>query len=366
MRIPPIHIAIVPLIDRDLAFAASLIFAASAYAAGSDMPWEQPLQQILDSMQGPVAKIIAVIIIIVTGLTLAFGDTAGGFRRLIQIVFGLSIAFAASRSSCRSSPSAAERWCNARRNRRLRSAAAPFADRADPACRRAARLCHPQRHDCRGARPGPAHCGSPGLLLLGRRPFASPCLPPSAIPTLRRCSRAISARRDGSHAEPRRIPLAAPTGLPIICRGRPGRARRRAQQGRQLPAHASAIAVPISTARPRPSWSPSAPGSTMCCGASAPAGRCSSRPSASRPPVIRTREFPDAASWLVDEERRRRLSGRRQPDWCERSRTHREHFESAYTLTLLYLPPADQTAGAERALLETGRTGASPRLAHRN
>jgi type IV secretion system protein VirB2 len=39
---------------------------------------------------------MAVIIIIVTGLTLAFGDTAGGFRRLIQIVFGLSIAFAAS------------------------------------------------------------------------------------------------------------------------------------------------------------------------------------------------------------------------------------------------------------------------------
>ncbi len=26
----------------------------------------------------------------------AFGETAGGFRRLIQIVFGLSIAFAAS------------------------------------------------------------------------------------------------------------------------------------------------------------------------------------------------------------------------------------------------------------------------------
>ena len=45
---------------------------------------------------GPVAKIIAVIIIIVTGLTLAFGDTSGGFRRLIQIVFGISIAFAAS------------------------------------------------------------------------------------------------------------------------------------------------------------------------------------------------------------------------------------------------------------------------------
>ena len=66
------------------------------WAAGSNMPWEQPLNQILQSVEGPVAKIIAVIIIIVTGLTLAFGDTSGGFRRLIQIVFGLSIAFAAS------------------------------------------------------------------------------------------------------------------------------------------------------------------------------------------------------------------------------------------------------------------------------
>jgi len=72
------------------------VFAAQAHAAGTGMPWEQPLQQILDSVQGPVAKIIAVMIIITTGLTLAFGETSGGFRRLIQIVFGLSIAFAAS------------------------------------------------------------------------------------------------------------------------------------------------------------------------------------------------------------------------------------------------------------------------------
>jgi type IV secretion system protein TrbC len=77
---------------------ASLIAFVSvpAGAAGSNMPWEQPLNQILQSVEGPVAKILAVIIIIVTGLTLAFGDTSGGFRRLIQIVFGLSIAFAAS------------------------------------------------------------------------------------------------------------------------------------------------------------------------------------------------------------------------------------------------------------------------------
>jgi len=67
-----------------------------AQAAGSSMPWEAPLESILESVQGPVARIVAVIIIVITGLTLAFGDTSGGFRRLIQIVFGLSIAFAAS------------------------------------------------------------------------------------------------------------------------------------------------------------------------------------------------------------------------------------------------------------------------------
>ena len=73
-----------------------LAMSSAAHAAGSNMPWEQPLNQILQSVEGPVAKIIAVIVIIVTGLTLAFGESSGGFRRLIQIVFGLSIAFAAS------------------------------------------------------------------------------------------------------------------------------------------------------------------------------------------------------------------------------------------------------------------------------
>ena len=74
----------------------ALALPGRAWASGSGMPWEQPLEQVLESVQGPVAKIVAVIIIITTGLTLAFGETAGGFRRLIQIIFGLSIAFAAS------------------------------------------------------------------------------------------------------------------------------------------------------------------------------------------------------------------------------------------------------------------------------
>jgi type IV secretory pathway VirB2 component (pilin) len=76
--------------------AVAMGFYTSAYATGTGMPWEAPMQSILDSVQGPVAKIVAVLAITITGLTLAFGETSGGFRRLVQIVLGLSIAFAAS------------------------------------------------------------------------------------------------------------------------------------------------------------------------------------------------------------------------------------------------------------------------------
>ncbi|WP_306253759.1 TrbC/VirB2 family protein [Parvularcula sp. IMCC14364] len=72
------------------------LLIAPAHASGSGMPWEGPLQSILDSIEGPVARVIAVIIIVITGLTMAFGDMSGGARRMIQIVFGLSIAFAAT------------------------------------------------------------------------------------------------------------------------------------------------------------------------------------------------------------------------------------------------------------------------------
>ena len=79
-----------------LGLGGAALLAAPAYAAGSGMPWEGPLDQILQSIEGPVARIVAVIIITLTGLMLAFGETSGGMRKLIQIVFGLSIAFAAT------------------------------------------------------------------------------------------------------------------------------------------------------------------------------------------------------------------------------------------------------------------------------
>lgn len=79
-----------------LILSTGVVFPETAYAAGSNMPWEAPLTQILQSIEGPVAKIFGTIVIIMTGLALAFGDTGGGVRKLIQIVFGLSIAFTAT------------------------------------------------------------------------------------------------------------------------------------------------------------------------------------------------------------------------------------------------------------------------------
>lgn len=73
-----------------------LAVSLPAHAAGSGMPWEGPLTQVLASIEGPVARILATIVIILTGLALAFGESGGGMRKLLQIVFGLSIAFAAT------------------------------------------------------------------------------------------------------------------------------------------------------------------------------------------------------------------------------------------------------------------------------
>lgn len=77
-------------------FVYLLMASNTALAAGSGMPWEGPLQQLLDSLSGPVARTIGVAAIIVTGLGLAFGEGGGGMRRMLWVVFGLTIAFAAT------------------------------------------------------------------------------------------------------------------------------------------------------------------------------------------------------------------------------------------------------------------------------
>ena len=72
-----------------------LMLPVLAYASGSGMPWESWLQKILDSISGPVAKIVGAIVIILSGLGMASGEGGAGARKWVMVAFGLSIAFTA-------------------------------------------------------------------------------------------------------------------------------------------------------------------------------------------------------------------------------------------------------------------------------
>ncbi|MEZ5994160.1 MAG: TrbC/VirB2 family protein [Hyphomonadaceae bacterium] len=74
----------------------ALAIAAPAYASGSGMPWEGPLQQILDSITGPVARAVGVIAIVMAGFTIAFSDGGSGVRKLAWAGLGLACVFAAA------------------------------------------------------------------------------------------------------------------------------------------------------------------------------------------------------------------------------------------------------------------------------
>ena len=60
------------------------------------MPWETPLETIMQSLSGPVAKAVGIIAIVLTGLGFAFSEGGSVLRRGIGIVFGLAIAFTAT------------------------------------------------------------------------------------------------------------------------------------------------------------------------------------------------------------------------------------------------------------------------------
>ena len=70
--------------------------ASPALAGGSGMPWEGPLQQVVNSLTGPVAQAGGVIAVTMFGLGVAFSESGSGLRRGVSILFGIAIAFAAA------------------------------------------------------------------------------------------------------------------------------------------------------------------------------------------------------------------------------------------------------------------------------
>lgn len=65
---------------------------AMAQSVTETMPWEGPLETVMNSLCGPVAQFAAVIAFVVTGLLVAFGELSGLFSVMMRVAFGLSIA----------------------------------------------------------------------------------------------------------------------------------------------------------------------------------------------------------------------------------------------------------------------------------
>jgi len=84
---------------RSLAVAPLLVVSlathAAAAAAGPAMPWDGPLQTILQSLSGTVAHVLITVAVIVTGLVFAFTEHGSGARRLFGVAFGGAIALGA-------------------------------------------------------------------------------------------------------------------------------------------------------------------------------------------------------------------------------------------------------------------------------
>jgi len=75
-------------------FAATLMMpmiSATAQASATGMPWETGVQSIFDSLTGPLIGWIAVIVIIIGGLALAFGNMEGGAKKIIGAVIGIAV-----------------------------------------------------------------------------------------------------------------------------------------------------------------------------------------------------------------------------------------------------------------------------------
>ncbi len=62
-------------------------------ATTTGMPWETPLNNLLNSLTGPVARVVGALAIVIFGFGLAFSEGGGMIRRALWMVLGLTIAF---------------------------------------------------------------------------------------------------------------------------------------------------------------------------------------------------------------------------------------------------------------------------------
>ncbi len=79
-----------------MVFALVVLVGGNAMASSAGMPWEGPLNQLLQSLTGPIAKAVGVFAIVGLGFGIAFSEGGSGLRKALWVVLGLAIAFSAT------------------------------------------------------------------------------------------------------------------------------------------------------------------------------------------------------------------------------------------------------------------------------
>ncbi len=69
--------------------------ARASTGGGASMPWDTPLQNLLNNLTGPTARALVIIAIVACGLLWAFTRHEEGLKKLGQVAFGGAIAMGA-------------------------------------------------------------------------------------------------------------------------------------------------------------------------------------------------------------------------------------------------------------------------------
>jgi type IV secretion system protein VirB2 len=88
---------LIPALVVAVVMAISNTAHAAAANGGQPLPWEGPLNQVLASFTGPVAKALCILSIVLIGFGFAFSE-GGGMRRMLGLLLGVSIAVTATAS----------------------------------------------------------------------------------------------------------------------------------------------------------------------------------------------------------------------------------------------------------------------------
>lgn len=78
-----------------LAASSISTLARAAFASSAGMPWEGPIQRLVQSLTGPVAKGIGIAAIVVTALGMALSESGHAMKKFLTIIFALCVCFTA-------------------------------------------------------------------------------------------------------------------------------------------------------------------------------------------------------------------------------------------------------------------------------